>query len=93
VCAFCVQKILNCSLLLFRGFLMAPRESEHAMHLPRIFIPVTRRVKGNTIFVGRYVTGRRKRSDHIKYKLTPRAQRSETATVKVPPSAIQQRRV
>jgi len=26
-----------------------------------VFIPVTRRVKGNTRFVGKYVTGRRKR--------------------------------
>jgi len=27
----------------------------------KIFIPVTRRVKGYTRFVGKYVTGRRKR--------------------------------
>jgi len=33
----------------------------------KIFIPVTRRVKGCTRLVGKYVTGTKKRSDPIKY--------------------------
>jgi len=40
-----------------------------------IFIPVTRRVKGYTRFVGKYVTGRRKRktsrSSHIRLSVRP----------------------